>query len=52
MRWEIFNALNHRNFDQVPANTVSASTNLGQFMNLGQTNVSGRTFLWNVRYIF
>jgi len=52
LRWEIYNALNHRNFDQVPTNTVSASTNLGLFMNLGQTNVSGRTFLWNIRYIF
>jgi outer membrane receptor protein involved in Fe transport len=52
LRWEIFNALNHRNFDQVPANTVSNSTNLTLFHNLGQTSVSGRTFLWTVRYIF
>lgn len=52
LRWEVFNWLNHRNFNQVPANTVSASTNLALFMNLGQTNVSGRTMLFLVRYIF
>jgi len=52
LRWELFNMLNHRNFNVVPANTVSASTNLALFMNLGQTNVSGRTMLFMVRYIF
>ncbi len=52
LRWEVFNWLNHRNFNLVPTNTVTASTNLALFMNLGQTNVSGRTMLFLVRYIF
>lgn len=52
LRWELSNAFNHRNFNQLPANTASASTNLAQFMNLGFTNVVGREMLFMVRYIW
>jgi hypothetical protein len=51
-RWEVFNALNHRNFVLIPANTVSASTNNALFLNLGQTDVSGRNMMFVARYIF
>jgi hypothetical protein len=52
LRWEVFNVFNHRNFDQLPANSASANTNLGTFMNLGFTNVAGREMSVMVRYIF
>lgn len=51
-RWEVFNALNHRNFTVNPTNTVNANTNNTNFMNLGFTNVSGRNMLLTIRYIF
>ena len=41
-RWEVFNALNHRNFTVIPANQISANTNNTTFLNLGYTGVSGR----------
>ncbi len=49
-RWEVFNVFNRRNFNQVPSNTVSSSTVLATFMNLGQTNVGGRGMLLALRY--
>ncbi len=52
LRWELFNLLNHRNFNQVPANTVTSSTVLTTFMNLGFTNVGGRGMILTARYIF
>jgi hypothetical protein len=51
-QWEVFNVFNHRNFNQVPGNTVAASTNNTLFMNLGQTNVGGRTMQFLVRFLF
>ncbi len=51
-RWELTNAFNHRNFTTNPTNTVSASTNTDLFMNLGQTNVNGRSMLFILRYSF
>jgi hypothetical protein len=51
-RWELTDLLNHRNFTVIPANTVSNSTNLAQFLNLGQTSVVGRTMQFLVRYSF
>ncbi|HEY9285720.1 MAG TPA: TonB-dependent receptor [Pyrinomonadaceae bacterium] len=52
LRVEVFNVFNHRNFTTIPARTVSASTNLTTFLNLGQTNVAGRTFTFGARYLF
>jgi outer membrane receptor protein involved in Fe transport len=52
LRAEVFNALNHRNFTVIPANTVSSATNLTTFLNLGQTNVGGRGFTFGARYFF
>ena len=52
IRWELSNLFNHRNFTTIPASTVSSSTNTFNFLNLGQTNVSGRTMLFAVRYLF
>lgn len=49
-RWEVFNVFNHRNFTTIPANSVSSSTNNTTFLNLGQTNVGGRSMLFGVRY--
>ena len=51
-RWELFNAFNHRNFTTIPTNTVTSATNTTLFMNLGQTNVSGRGMLFIARYSF
>jgi len=51
-QWEVANVFNHRNFNQVPGNTVAASTNNTLFMNLGQTNVGGRTMQFLIRYMF
>lgn len=51
-RWEVFNAFNHRNFTTNPANIASASTNAAQFLNLGQTNVSGRNMTFMIRYFW
>lgn len=51
-RWEVFNVFNRRNFAIIPNNTVSAATNNTTFMNLGFTNVAGRSMLFTLRYIF
>lgn len=51
-RWEVFNVFNYRNFTTIPSNTVTAGTNNTTFLNLGQTNVAGRSMLISMRYIF
>ncbi len=50
LRWEVFNVFNYRNFSTIPSNTASANTNAALFLNLGQTNVSGRTMTFIARY--
>ena len=52
VRWEVFDVMGHRNFTVIPANTVSNSTNLTTFLNLGQTSVAGRSMQFLVRYSF
>jgi hypothetical protein len=52
LRWDVFNAFNRRNFDQIPNNTAANNTNLGTFLNLGQTNVGGRTMILTARINF
>jgi hypothetical protein len=52
LRWELFNLFNRRNFTVIPTSTVTTSTNVDTFMNLGQTNVSGRTMQFMLRYMF
>ena len=61
LRAEISNVFNHRNFTIVPGtspnglsttNTLSATTSAATFLNLGLTNVTGRTFLFGARYFF
>jgi hypothetical protein len=51
-RWELYNLFNHRNFTVIPTNTVNNSTNNTLFLNLGQTNVGGRTMRFTLRYNF
>lgn len=51
-RAEIFNAFNHRNFTVIPVNTIGSTVNAATFLNLGQTNVGGRTFTFGARYFF
>ena len=51
-RVEVFNVFNHRNFTVIPDNTASSSTNPLTFLNLGQTNVGGRSFSFGARYFF
>jgi hypothetical protein len=52
IRWELTNVFNHRNFIVIPTNTVGSTTNAFQFLNLGQTNVTGRSMLFTARYFF
>jgi hypothetical protein len=52
LRWEVFDALGHRNFTTIPSNTVSNTTNLTTFLNLGRTNVAGRSMQFMARYSF
>ena len=51
-RWELFDLMKHRNFTTIPAYTVTNSTNAATFLNLGQTNVAGRTMQFLLRYSF
>lgn len=51
-RWEVSNLFNHRNFTTIPNNTLTASPNPAQFLNLGQTNVGGRSMIFTLRYIY
>ncbi|MGH9948874.1 MAG: hypothetical protein ACRD6X_17005 [Pyrinomonadaceae bacterium] len=52
IRAEVFNLFNHRNFTTIPANSLGNSPNLATFLNLGQTNVGGRGFIFGARYFF
>lgn len=52
IRMEVFNVFNRRNFTTIPANTVNNSTNPATFLNLGQTNVGGRGFIFGARLYF
>lgn len=52
LRWEVFNVFNHRNFNALPANSVSNNTNNTTFLNLGFTNVGGRGMIFSARYNF
>ena len=52
LRWEMTDVFNRRNFTIVPANVASDNTNMDLFLNLGQTNVAGRTMLFTLRYFF
>ena len=54
LRAEVFNVFNRRNFIAIPTNTISSAalTTPANFLNLGLTNVVGRTFLFGARYYF
>jgi hypothetical protein len=52
LRAEVFNLFNHRNFTVIPSNTAGNTINTTTFLNLGQTNVAGRGFLFGARYFF
>jgi outer membrane receptor protein involved in Fe transport len=52
LRAEVFNIFNRRSFTTIPTNTLSATTSAATFLNLGLTNVGGRSFLFGARYYF
>ena len=52
LRVEAFNVFNHRNFTSIPANTIGNNVNTTTFLNLGFTNVAGRSFLFGAAYRF
>jgi outer membrane receptor protein involved in Fe transport len=52
LRAEVFNVFNRRNFTVIPNNVLSPNTNPDLFLNFGQTDVPGRTFLFGARYFF
>ncbi len=52
LRMEVFNVFNRRNFTLIPSNTIGNTVNTDLFLNLGRTNVSGRTFTFGARYNF
>lgn len=52
LRVEVFNVFNHRNFTVIPDNTLTSGSNPVTFLNLGQTSVAGRTFLFGAGYRF
>jgi hypothetical protein len=52
LRAEITNIWNRRNFTLIPSNTVGNTVNTTLFLDFGQTNVTGRTFLFGARYFF
>jgi hypothetical protein len=52
LRFDVFNAFNHRNFTLIPTNSLGNTNNLTQFLNFGLTNVTGRTFQVGGRYFF
>lgn len=51
-RADIFNVFNRRNFTLIPANTIGNTVNTTTFLNLGFTNVGGRSFTFGVNYYF
>lgn len=52
LRMEVFNLFNRRNFTVIPANTIGNTVNTTTFLNLGFTNVTGRTFTFGARYFW
>lgn len=52
LRVEAYNVFNHRNFTVIPANTIGNNVNTTTFLNLGFTNVGGRSFLFGAAYRF
>ncbi len=52
LRVEVSNLFNERNFTLIPANTIGNTVNTTTFLNLGRTNVPGRTFSFGARYFF
>ena len=52
LRAEIYNLFNRRNFTTIPSRVLSATTDPTLFLNYGQTNVTGREFLFGARYFF
>lgn len=52
IRWEVFNLFNRRNFTVIPQNTAGDNVNQALFLNLGQTNVVGRSMIFTARYSF
>ncbi len=52
LRVEVFNVFNRRNFTVIPSNTLSPGSTNSSFLNLGLTNVGGRSFDFGARYFF
>jgi hypothetical protein len=52
LRFEAFNVFNRKNFTAIPSNVVNAYTNEGLFLNPGETNALGRSFMFTARYFF
>lgn len=52
LRLEVGNVFNRRNFTVIPTNTIVPTTNPATFLNVGLTNVGGRTFAIGARYSF
>lgn len=52
LRVEVFNVFNRRNFTVIPSNTIGNTVNYDTFLNLGRTNVAGRSFTFGARYYF
>jgi len=52
LRAEITNLFNRRSFTANPSNTIGNTVNTTLFLDFGQTNVGGRTFLFGARYFF
>lgn len=52
LRVDVFNLFNQRSFTAIPANTIGNTVNTATFLNLGFTNVAGRSFTFGARYFF
>lgn len=52
LRVEVTNLFNERSFTLIPVNTIGNTVNAETFLNLGRTNVAGRTFSFGARYFF
>lgn len=52
LRAEAFNVFNQRSFTVIPSNTIGNTVNTTTFLNLGFTNVAGRSFTFGARYFF
>lgn len=51
-RFEVFNVFNHKSFVTPSLNLVNTVTDLSRFLNSGQTDALGRSFLFTARYFF